>query len=154
MHTTTTRSGDLGDIDLFFPTPTYVVCQPLNSLFSQAHTTLVCGKNGGGIAEVYGIEDQIDICVGTLSKATGCIGGFIACSKKWKKLIQGRGRPYIFTTASPLPTIAACYGKLRIHKLRSLPGCMYTYIALRERILIEVISKLTCLSSWLTWQLL
>ncbi|MQL81585.1 hypothetical protein Taro_014034 [Colocasia esculenta] len=52
-------------------------------VIDDAHTTLVCGKNGGGIAEVYGIEDQIDICIGTLSKATGCIGGFIAYSKKW-----------------------------------------------------------------------
>lgn len=76
----------------------------------QAHTTFVCGKNGGGIAEVYGIEDQIDICVGTLSKAVGCLGGFITCSKNWKKLIQAKGRPYIFSTASPLPVVAGCCG--------------------------------------------
>uniref|UniRef100_A0A1D1Z7X0 serine C-palmitoyltransferase n=1 Tax=Anthurium amnicola TaxID=1678845 RepID=A0A1D1Z7X0_9ARAE len=85
-------------------------------VIDDAHTTLVCGKNGGGIAEVYGIEDQIDICIGTLSKATGSLGGFIACSKKWKKLIQGRGRPYIFTTAAPLPVVAASYAAVTVAK--------------------------------------
>lgn len=70
----------------------------------------MCGRNGGGIGEVYGIEDQIDIIVGTLSKAGGCLGGFVACSQKWADLTRGLGRPYIFTTASPLPVIAAAYG--------------------------------------------
>ncbi|MQL99330.1 hypothetical protein Taro_032051 [Colocasia esculenta] len=85
-------------------------------VIDDAHTTLVCGKNGGGIAEVYGVEDQVDICIGTLSKAPGCLGGFIACSKKWERLIRGRGRPYIFTTACPLPVVAACYAAVTVAK--------------------------------------
>ncbi|CAA6675579.1 unnamed protein product [Spirodela intermedia] len=51
-------------------------------VIDEAHTAFVCGRNGGGIGEVYGIEDQIDIIVGTLSKAGGCLGGFVACSQK------------------------------------------------------------------------
>uniref|UniRef100_A0A1D1YZL5 serine C-palmitoyltransferase n=1 Tax=Anthurium amnicola TaxID=1678845 RepID=A0A1D1YZL5_9ARAE len=85
----------------------------------DAQTILVCGRNGGGIAEVYGIQDQIDICVGTLSKATGCQGGFIACSKRWKKLIQRSGRPYIFTAAAPVPIVAACYAAVTVGKKES-----------------------------------
>ncbi|MQL93072.1 hypothetical protein Taro_025709 [Colocasia esculenta] len=85
----------------------------------DAQTILVCGRNGGGIAEVFGIQDQIDICVGTLSKATGCQGGFIACSKRWKRLIQGRGRPYIFTAAIPVPIVAACYAAVTVAKKES-----------------------------------
>ncbi|EMS67301.1 8-amino-7-oxononanoate synthase [Triticum urartu] len=46
----------------------------------QAHGTLLCGENGGGIPELFGCEDDIDICVGSLSKGVGCQGGFIACS--------------------------------------------------------------------------
>ncbi|XP_078430773.1 8-amino-7-oxononanoate synthase-like [Wolffia australiana] len=80
----------------------------------EAHTSLVCGKNGGGIGEVYGIADQLDIVVGTLSKATGCLGGYIACSKKFSYLVRGFGRSNIFTTATPLPVVAACYAALTV----------------------------------------
>lgn len=45
----------------------------------QAHGTFVCGKDGGGVAEVFNCERDVDICVGTLSKAAGCHGGFVAC---------------------------------------------------------------------------
>lgn len=47
--------------------------------FVKAHGTLVCGENGGGAAELFGCEKDIDLGVGTLSKAAGCQGGFIAC---------------------------------------------------------------------------
>ncbi|KAF4351507.1 hypothetical protein F8388_000292 [Cannabis sativa] len=108
----------------------------------EAHGTFVCGKNGGGVAEEFNCEKDIDICVGTLSKAVGCHGGFIACRqllyillpyipflvlfsnnvtitiirlvlffghKKWKQLIQSRGRSFIFSTASPVPVVAASH---------------------------------------------
>ncbi|KAF6149877.1 hypothetical protein GIB67_008598 [Kingdonia uniflora] len=48
-------------------------------VIDDAHGTLVCGMNGGGVAEQYNRESDIDICVGTLSKAAGCHGGFVAC---------------------------------------------------------------------------
>ncbi|CAA6664590.1 unnamed protein product [Spirodela intermedia] len=83
-------------------------------VIDEAHTAFVCGRNGGGIGEVYGIEDQIDIIVGTLSKAGGCLGGFVACSQKWSNLVRTTGRPYIFTTASPLPVIAGAYAAVTV----------------------------------------
>lgn len=76
-------------------------------VIDDAHGTLVCGKNGGGVPEVYECENDIDICIGTLSKAAGCQGGFIACSNKWKQLIQSRGRSFIFSTSLPVPMAAA-----------------------------------------------
>ncbi|CAA7401174.1 unnamed protein product [Spirodela intermedia] len=85
----------------------------------EAHTILTCGRNGGGIGEVYGIQDQIDICIGTLSKATGCRVGFIACSEGWKKLIQARGQPFTFATSTPVPIIAACYAAVEVAKKES-----------------------------------
>ena len=45
----------------------------------KAHGTLVCGDNGGGVPELFECENEIDISVGTLSKAAGCQGGFVAC---------------------------------------------------------------------------
>ncbi|WOL05634.1 8-amino-7-oxononanoate synthase isoform X1 [Canna indica] len=78
----------------------------------DAHSTLVCGDNGGGLLEEYGFESDVDICIGTLSKAVGCQGGFVACSNKWKQLIQSRGRSFIFSTAVPVPIAAACHASL------------------------------------------
>uniref|UniRef100_A0A0D3ETR8 serine C-palmitoyltransferase n=1 Tax=Oryza barthii TaxID=65489 RepID=A0A0D3ETR8_9ORYZ len=49
-------------------------------VIDDAHGTLVCGENGGGAPELFGCENDIDISVGTLSKAAGCQGGFIVCS--------------------------------------------------------------------------
>ncbi|PQM38963.1 hypothetical protein Pyn_38554 [Prunus yedoensis var. nudiflora] len=80
-------------------------------VIDDVHGTFVCGKNGGGVAEQYNCERDVDICVGTLSKAAGCHGGFIACSKRWKQLIQSRGRSFIFSTATPIPISAAARGK-------------------------------------------
>ncbi|CAB4301645.1 unnamed protein product [Prunus armeniaca] len=81
-------------------------------VIDDAHGTFVCGKNGGGVAEQYNCERDVDICVGTLSKAAGCHGGFIACSKRWKQLIQSRGRSFIFSTATPIPIAAAAHAAL------------------------------------------
>lgn len=78
-------------------------------VLDDAHGTFVCGKNGGGVAEQFNCERDVDICVGTLSKAAGCQGGFIACSKSWKKFIQSRGRSFIFSTAIPIPIAAAAH---------------------------------------------
>ncbi|KAL6864908.1 hypothetical protein ACP4OV_016059 [Aristida adscensionis] len=50
----------------------------------DAHGTFVCGENGGGVPELFACENGIDIVVGSLSKGPGCLGGFIACSTRWK----------------------------------------------------------------------
>lgn len=85
-------------------------------VIDDAHGTFVCGRNGGGVAEEFNCERDVDICVGTLSKAAGCHGGFIACSEKWKKLIQSRGRSFIFSTASPVPVAAAAHASVIVAK--------------------------------------
>ncbi|GKV17545.1 hypothetical protein SLEP1_g28037 [Rubroshorea leprosula] len=48
---------------------------------SQAHGTFVCGKNGGGVAEEINCERDVNICIGTLTKAAVCHVGFIACRR-------------------------------------------------------------------------
>ncbi|KHN37445.1 8-amino-7-oxononanoate synthase [Glycine soja] len=85
-------------------------------VIDDAHGTFVCGKNGGGVAEEFNCEKDVDICIGTLSKAAGCHGGFIACSKKWKLLIQSRGRSFIFSTAAPVPVAAAAHAAVKVAK--------------------------------------
>ncbi|XP_052169090.1 8-amino-7-oxononanoate synthase-like [Oryza glaberrima] len=85
-------------------------------VIDDAHGTLVCGENGGGAPELFECENEIDISVGTLSKAVGCQGGFIACSTRWKRLIQSRGRSFIFSTALPVPIVASVYAALYVSR--------------------------------------
>ncbi|EEC70871.1 hypothetical protein OsI_02393 [Oryza sativa Indica Group] len=85
-------------------------------VIDDAHGTLVCGENGGGAPELFGCENDIDISVGTLSKAAGCQGGFIVCSNRWKRLIQSRGRSFIFSTALPVPVVASVHAALHVSK--------------------------------------
>ncbi|KAL3365671.1 hypothetical protein AABB24_010680 [Solanum stoloniferum] len=82
----------------------------------DAHATFVCGKTGGGAAELFNCISDVDICIGTLSKAGGCHGGYIACSKKWKQLIQSRGRSFIFSTSTPVPIAAAAHAAVIVAK--------------------------------------
>ena len=51
-------------------------------MVDEAHATLVCGDggNGGGAASMFGVSDEIDVSIGTMSKAIGSHGGFVACS--------------------------------------------------------------------------
>ena len=80
----------------------------------EAHATLVLGPRGGGLSEALGISGEIDLQVGTLSKAAGALGGFVASSERMKRLLVNTARPYIFTTALPLPVVAAARAALRV----------------------------------------
>ncbi|XP_074285568.1 8-amino-7-oxononanoate synthase isoform X2 [Silene latifolia] len=98
-------------------------------VIDDAHGTFVCGKSGAGVAEMFDCECDVDICIGTLSKAAGCSGGFIACSKMWKQLIMSRGRSFIFSTAMPLPMAAAAHAAAFVAREES-----WRRIALWERV--------------------
>ncbi|KAK8494143.1 hypothetical protein V6N12_032977 [Hibiscus sabdariffa] len=88
-------------------------------VLDDAHGSFVWGKNGGGVAEEFNCENDVDICVGTLSKGASCVGGFIACSKTWKQLIQIMGRSYAFSTAAPVPLAAASYASVMVARKES-----------------------------------
>lgn len=79
----------------------------------EAHATLVCGSNGGGAAHMFGVDREVDLHIGTLSKAFGCLGGFVACSRQWKELFVNRGRSQVFSTALPVPVVAAASAALK-----------------------------------------
>ncbi|XVE56413.1 hypothetical protein DITRI_Ditri04bG0006900 [Diplodiscus trichospermus] len=97
-------------------------------ILDDAHGTFVWGKNGGGLAEEFNCEKDIDISVGTLSKAASSLGGFIACSKPWKQFIQSRGRSFIFSTSSPIPLAAASYASVVVARKES-----WRRVAIRKR---------------------
>jgi 8-amino-7-oxononanoate synthase len=78
----------------------------------EAHSTLVAGPRGGGAAEAAGVADAVDLHIGTLSKAIGSMGGFVACSRGWAALLANRGRAQVFSTALPVPAAAAASAAL------------------------------------------
>lgn len=75
-------------------------------MVDEAHSTGVFGKSGAGCAEHFGIADDIDIQMGTLSKAIGCVGGYIAGSNELIALLRNKARPFIYSTALP-PSVYA-----------------------------------------------
>lgn len=75
-------------------------------MVDDAHASGVLGKNGAGTASHFGLYGRVDIQLGTLSKALGVIGGYIAGSSLLKEWLINRGRPYLFSTAHP-PMVAA-----------------------------------------------
>ena len=83
-------------------------------LIDEAHATGVLGEFGRGAAELLGVEGRIDATVGTLSKALGCLGGFVAGPAVLIERIRNTARPYIFTTALPPAIAAAAMAALQI----------------------------------------
>lgn len=75
-------------------------------MVDDAHASGVLGKNGAGSASHFDLYGRVDIQLGTLSKALGVVGGYIAGSAALKDWLINRGRPYLFSTAHP-PMVAA-----------------------------------------------
>ncbi|HJP83498.1 MAG TPA: glycine C-acetyltransferase [Fimbriimonadaceae bacterium] len=75
-------------------------------MVDDAHASGVLGKNGAGSTSHFNLYGRVDIQLGTLSKALGVIGGYIAGSAVLKDWLINRGRPYLFSTAHP-PVVAA-----------------------------------------------
>ena len=71
------------------------------SMIDEAHATGVLGKDGSGASEMFGVQKNIDICMGTLSKAVGSVGGYVAGSKVFIDFLKNRARSFIFDTSLP-----------------------------------------------------
>ncbi|MCM8782526.1 MAG: 8-amino-7-oxononanoate synthase, partial [Candidatus Omnitrophica bacterium] len=75
-------------------------------MVDEAHATGVFGETSSGVVEYFGLKGEIDIEMGTLSKALGCFGGYVCGKKKLIEYLINKSRPFIYTTALP-PSILA-----------------------------------------------
>ncbi|MGF1473531.1 MAG: aminotransferase class I/II-fold pyridoxal phosphate-dependent enzyme [Rubrobacteraceae bacterium] len=73
----------------------------------DAHATGVLGENGRGTPEHFGLEDEIDLLMGTFSKSFASVGGFVAGPRPVVSYIKHHARPFIFTAALPAMQVAA-----------------------------------------------
>lgn len=83
-------------------------------MLDEAHATLVRGERGAGLAEECGLEHEVDVHVGTLSKAVGAQGGFVAGSRALATWLFNRNRSGVFSTALAVPSAAAAIEALGV----------------------------------------
>ena len=83
-------------------------------MVDDAHGLGVLGKHGRGTAEHFGLEDEVDIYMGTFSKSLASLGGYVASTKKVVDYIKHTSRPYIFSASIPPAQIQAARASLKI----------------------------------------
>ena len=80
----------------------------------DAHASGVLGRNGRGTVDHFGLHGRVAIQVGTLSKAVGVLGGYVAGSQALREILIQRARPFLFSTSHPPAVAAACLEALRV----------------------------------------
>jgi glycine C-acetyltransferase len=80
----------------------------------DAHASGVLGRNGRGSIDHFGLHGRVHIQVGTLSKAIGVLGGYVAGSESLREILIHRARPFLFSTSHPPAVAAACLAAIDV----------------------------------------
>ncbi len=83
-------------------------------MVDDAHASGVLGRNGRGSVDHFGLHGRVAIQVGTLSKAVGVLGGYVAGSQDLRDLLTQRARPFLFSTSHPPAVAAACLEAIHV----------------------------------------
>jgi len=91
-------------------------------LVDEAHSFGVLGRTGRGLVELAGVEDQVDLVVGTFSKSLGCVGGFAVSRMHDLDPLRVAARAYLFSASSAPSVVASARAALAV--IRREPGLM------------------------------
>jgi glycine C-acetyltransferase len=80
----------------------------------DAHGSGVLGRDGRGTVDHFDLHGRVAIQVGTLSKAIGAMGGYVAGSTALREILTQRARPFLFSTSHPPAVVAACRAAIRV----------------------------------------
>jgi glycine C-acetyltransferase len=83
-------------------------------MVDDAHASGVLGRNGRGTVDHFDLHGRVAIQVGTLSKAVGVLGGYVAGSRDLRDILIQRARPFLFSTSHPPAVAAACLEAIRV----------------------------------------
>jgi glycine C-acetyltransferase len=83
-------------------------------MVDDAHASGVFGRQGRGTIDHFGVHGRVDIQVGTLSKAIGVLGGYVAGSRTLIEFLYHRARPFLFSTSHPPAVAAACLAAIDV----------------------------------------
>jgi glycine C-acetyltransferase len=83
-------------------------------MVDDAHASGVFGAQGRGTVDHFGLHGRVDVQVGTLSKALGALGGYVAGSRSLVEFLYRRARPFLFSTSHPPSVAATCLGALDV----------------------------------------
>jgi glycine C-acetyltransferase len=103
--------GDLGPLRALCDVAEQTGCI---MMVDDAHASGVFGANGRGTIDHFGVHGRVDVQVGTLSKAIGALGGYVAGSRNLIEFLQHRARPFLFSTSHPPSVTAACIAALDV----------------------------------------
>jgi glycine C-acetyltransferase len=91
-------------------------------MVDDAHASGVFGQHGRGTVDHFGLHGRVDVQVGTLSKALGVLGGYVAGSRSLVDFLYHRARPFLFSTSHPPAVAASCLAAIEV--LESEPSLM------------------------------
>jgi glycine C-acetyltransferase len=83
-------------------------------MVDDAHASGVLGRNGRGTVDHFDLHGRVAIQVGTLSKAVGVLGGYVAGSRALRDMLIQRARPFLFSTSHPPGVAAACLAAIQV----------------------------------------
>jgi glycine C-acetyltransferase len=83
-------------------------------MVDDAHASGVLGRNGRGTVDHFDLHGRVHVQVGTLSKAIGVLGGYVAAPASLRTVLEHRARPFLFSTSHPPAVAAACLAAIDV----------------------------------------